>query len=326
MRYFFILNPGSKGGKSKATFERIVSFLHQRGVNFDYRLTKDLDDAYTLSVEGNKKNYDVIVAVGGDGTINRVISGFYDLQGRRISKSKLAVIHTGMSPDFCKSYDLPLDIDQALYAVLKGECEKIPIGKINYLGEYDKRLDGRPLCLNHQNLQTSYFACCSNIGLGALVAKGANSGIRDLIGDFAGTLVSVIKTLLRFQSVNFTVTLDSRKQVLEKVYNIFVGKTTYIASGLKVKHQLSHIDPRFYTLTVKNVGLANWVSVLKKLYSAKEFANNNTMCLQYAQRIEVYGSSQNHELEFDGDPRGFLPCVIESAKDPLEVICDKSKG
>lgn len=320
MRYLLILNPGSGGGKSKRRFKEIFAFLHNNSLEFDYKLTNTLEDAYNLSVEGNLKGYDVIVAVGGDGTINRVINGFYDSQGKRISNSKLAVIHTGTSPDLCKSYHVPLEINQALNIILAGKSIKIPIGKITYHSVYDKKLDNLPFSMTHENLQTSYFACCANIGLGASVARGANSGIRDSIGDFAGTFVSLIKNLLTYRPVNFSVSCDGKNQVYKNVYNIFVGKTMYIASGIKVKSQLSSNDKRFYSLIIKNIGLTNWVSVLRKLYSAKEFANNNTMSLQYAQQIEVYGSSRNNELEFDGDPRGFLPCVIDSAQDPLDLI------
>lgn len=321
MRCLLILNPGSQGGKSKAKFERIFAFLHKNRVKFDYRLTKTLDDAYTFSLAGNKKGYDVIFAVGGDGTINRVISGFYDLQGKRISNSKLAVIHTGTSPDFCKSYNLPLDIDQALKAVLEGKSIHIPMAKITYLSEYDEKLDGKPLSLAHEKLQTSYFACCANIGIGASVARGANSGIRDYLGDFAGTLVSLIKALISYHPVNFSVRIDGKQEVLEKVYNIFVGKTTYIASGLKVNNELALNDPRLYGLIIKKLGLVNWVKVLQKLYCGNEFANNSTMSLLYVQQMEIFGSSANNEIEFDGDPRGFLPCKIEPALDALEVIC-----
>lgn len=320
MRYLLILNPGSGGGKSKRRFERILAFLHKNRVEFDYELTNTLEDAYTLSVQGNLKGYDVIVAVGGDGTINRVINGFYDSQGKRISHSKLAVIHTGTSPDLCKNYNIPLEINQALNIILEGKSIQIPIAKITYISVYDKRLNDLRLSMTYENVQTSYFACCANIGLGASVARGANSGIRDSFGDFAGTLVSVIKNLLTYRPVNFTVRCDGKKLVFENVYNIFVGKTTYIASGIKVKNKLTLRDPRFYTLTIKNIGLTNWLSVLRKLYSAQEFSNNKTMSLQYAQHIEVYGNSRNNEIEFDGDPRGFLPCLIEPAQDPLDLI------
>lgn len=321
MRYFLIMNPGSGGGSRKKV-KKILAIFHKNRLEFDYKLTDTLEDAYTLSVEGNKKDYDVIVAVGGDGTINRVINGFYDPLGRRISSSKLGVIHTGTSPDLCKSYNVPLDIEQALNTVLAGKSQKISLGKITYTSVYDKELDGLPLSKENEHVQTSYFTCCANIGLGASVARNANSGIRNYLGDLAGTFVSLIKTLLNYQPSNFSVSFDGQQQVLVNVYNIAVGKTTYIASGIKVKNELIPGDSRFYALIIKDIRFAAWASVIRKIYSGKRFANNNTMSLQYASSIEVYGNSRNPELEFDGDPRGFLPCVIETAEDCLDLICE----
>ncbi len=324
MRYFLIMNPGSGGG-SKEKVEKILAIFQQYGLEFDYKLTDTLEDAYTLSVEGNTKGYDTIVAVGGDGTINRVINGFYDYSGRRISSSKLGVIHTGTSPDLCKSYNIPLDLEQALNTVIAGKSQQISIGKITYACAYDQGLEGlplQPLSKINRNVETSYFACCANIGLGASVARGANSGIRHYIGDYVGTFISLIKTLFKYKPNHFSVRFDGQSEVLENVYNIALGKTTYIASGIKVKNQLTIGDRRFYALIIKDIGATDWVGILRKLYSGKSFANTKTMSLQYVSSIEVYGNRINPELEFDGDPRGFLPCVIETALDPLDLICE----
>lgn len=324
MKYLFILNPGSGGGKSRRRFESIFAFLQQHRVEFDYKLTTALEDAYTLSAEGNLKGYDVIVAVGGDGTINRVINGFYDSQGKRTSGAKLAVIHTGTSPDLCKSYQVPLKLEQALEVILEGKSREIHIAKLTCAREYDPKLDGRSLDGlegNPERVQRDYFACCASIGIGAAVAKDANSGIRKIMGDFAGTFLAVIKNLLTYRGRELTLCLDGKEQVFDKVCNIFVGKTTYIASGIKVKNRLSPNDRRFYILVIHNLGLVNWLSVLRRLYSGREFVDNRTMSLQYAEKVEVYGSRYNNRLEFDGDPRGFLPCVIETAREPLKLIC-----
>lgn len=322
MRYFLIMNPASGGEKSRDKFKKILAVLSKNSIDFDYKLTETLEDAYSLSVEANKNGCDVIIAVGGDGTINRVINGFYDPWGRRISTSKLAVIHTGTSPDFCKSYNIPLETDQALKTVLAGKSTKIAIGKITYASVYDKGLDGQPLSRENENAQTGYFACCANMGLGASVARRANGGIRKYLGDLAGTFVSLVKALLNYQPGSFSVSIDGQKQALENVYNIAVGKTTYIASGIKVKNDLSSGDKRFYNLVIKEIGFTDWPGVIRKIYSGKRFVNNSAMSLQYSRVTEIYGSSRNHEVEFDGDPRGFLPCIIETAPDPLDLICE----
>ncbi|MTI83170.1 MAG: diacylglycerol kinase [Firmicutes bacterium] len=310
MRYFFILNPGSGGGKSRHKLKRIFDILDRKNINYEYKLTSSLEDAYILSLQANQKGYDVIVAVGGDGTINRVLNGFYNACGSRISSAKFAVIHTGTSPDFCKSYNIPLKIDRAVNMLLTGNSKRIQIGKVTHT------------CLENQNIKTSYFACCANIGLGASLARNANSGIRKYMGDYAGTFLALIKTLLNYKTCKLTVSFDGQKQFMERVYNIAVGRSTYIASGIKVKNNLSSGDSRFYTLIVKNMRFTNWPRVIGKVYSGKEFVNNDIISLQYAKVIEVCGSGKHPELEFDGDPAGYLPCLIEVAQDPLDLICE----
>ena len=81
MRYFLIFNPGSRGGKSRKKLDYILETLDKSNINYNYEITKSLEDAYQLSVQANKKDYDIIVAIGGDGTINNVLNGFFDSAG-----------------------------------------------------------------------------------------------------------------------------------------------------------------------------------------------------------------------------------------------------
>jgi len=74
---YLIMNPGSRGGKSRKKFNRIFQLLDQANVSYEYKITNSIIDAYSYSVEANRKDYDIIVAVGGDGTINAVLNGFY---------------------------------------------------------------------------------------------------------------------------------------------------------------------------------------------------------------------------------------------------------
>ncbi|MCG2760669.1 MAG: acylglycerol kinase family protein [Candidatus Delongbacteria bacterium] len=84
-KYFFIINPGSKHGKGKKFLYRIKEEFDSKNITFGYKETVSLEDAYLLSKKANYEGYEIIVAVGGDGTINKVIAGFYDDTGKRIS-------------------------------------------------------------------------------------------------------------------------------------------------------------------------------------------------------------------------------------------------
>ena len=59
MRYFLIMNPGSRGGKSEKKFEEIKNLFKTA----DFAYTKTLDDAYELSRKANLDGYDAIIAV-----------------------------------------------------------------------------------------------------------------------------------------------------------------------------------------------------------------------------------------------------------------------
>ncbi len=320
MKYFLILNPGSKGGDSGKRFAAIFKLLDQYQVNYDYKVTNNLEEAYSFSQEANRTGYDVVVAVGGDGTINRALNGFYDQNGKRNSLSIFAVIYTGTSPDYCKSYRIPIKLEEAVRVIIKGDSQKIQVGKIKYSSTLDKMLDGQPIGEGN-NVKVSYFACCANFGIGPLLADRANSGIRKILGDFLGTFFSLISILCSYQANSFMVKREGQIDITERIYSISVGRTFYIASGIKVNHALVPGDCRFYILAVKNLTLRNWPGVLKTIYSGKQISNSQVVSLDYGKSIEVYGNNAHPEIEFDGDRVGFLPCQIEVADDPLDVIC-----
>ncbi len=325
MRYFFILNPGSKSGKSRKRFETIIDLFDEARIDYCYEVTKSLEDATKLSIYANNEGYDVIVAVGGDGTINRVLNGFFDGDGNRISKAKMGVVYTGTSPDFCKSYGIPVDMEEAVKLVLEDKSSKIRIGRIVLSNSYSKQYDNK-IVDGSGDFCTRYFACCVNIGLGAALARRANSGIRGIVGDYAGTFFALIRTLFTYRPVEFTLVSDGNRQRESRVYNISIGRTFYIASGIKVANSLTHNDNGFYNMTVKNMNIGNWLKTINRVYSGKKICNDETLSLEYGNVIEVLGNNECPEIEFDGDPGGFLPCRIDMAAHCLDLICESEKG
>jgi diacylglycerol kinase family enzyme len=321
MRLLLIMNPGSRGGVSRKQFVRIFNTLDNNYIGYDYRITKNLDHAYRISAENSRAGYDVIAAVGGDGTINRVLNGFYDDSGCRTTNTKMGIIYTGTSPDFCKSYHIPVDIEKAINVLKKNRSIKIQIGRITFAKYFRDDLDRKPIeaC---PDSETRYFGCCANIGLGAYLAGYANGGIRNIIGDGAGTFLSLMRTLIFYRAGSFTVCHDGRMETIENMYNMSVGKTFHIASGIKINHDLEHGDKRFYNLIIRNMKPWRLANLLKTAYGSKKIVNNSIASLQYSEVVEIYGNSKNPRLEFDGDAAGFLPCRIETAKDMLDLIVD----
>jgi diacylglycerol kinase family enzyme len=319
MHCFLILNPKSRGGKSEKRFKQIKRLLDHRGIRYDFEITQSLDHARQLSFQANKKIYDTIVAVGGDGTINSVLNGFYDKEGKKISNASMGVIYTGTSPDFCKSYHIPLKLTEAVDIIAENNLQKISVGKITFLKKNLVKQDNQAIDLADKAV-VRYFACCANMGLGATLAKNANSGIRKYAGDFMGTFLSFVPTLVSYRKSDFMMVKDGKKTIVKNLYNLSVGRTRYIASGIKLENSLDNNNYHFYCLTITNLNLKNLPGVFKKIYSGKTFQNDYYITLDYCDSIEIYSNTRSPEIEFDGDPAGYLPCRIELAQDPLDLV------
>jgi diacylglycerol kinase family enzyme len=316
MTYFLVLNPGSRAGSSKKKFAGIFDILNSLGIKYDYKITEKLEDAFIFSREANLKNYDRIIAVGGDGTINNVINGFFDQDGKRISNASFGVIYTGTSPDFCKSYNIPIRLEDAVNTIVNPKILSIRIGKImlsKSSGETNNLLHGQ------EDPIVKYFACCVNAGLGATLARRANSGIRKYLGDFLGTFSSLIATIAQYKPVNFNCKFDDQEKTIQKCYNLSIGITPLIASGIKVPKK-QDCEDEFYIMGTCNLKFSNITGVLKKIYSGHQFENNDSLWIDYAKKIDIFSNSNSSEVEFDGDPAGYIPCNISFADDNLDVL------
>jgi diacylglycerol kinase family enzyme len=312
MKYCFIANPHARNGRGRKKLGQLRVELDRRALRYDWALCENLDHARLLSQAANHSGYDVIVAVGGDGTINRVLNGFFDADGKRLSKARMGAVHIGTSPDFCRSYHIPTEVLPAVATLVKGGVRPISVGRVLYEDETGAALAN--------GLGAAFFGCCANAGLGASLARLANRGIRKYAGDFLGTFVSLLRTLLSYRPHTLHVTLDGETRILRGVYNLSVGKTFYIASGIKVRHALSDRDSRFYVMCLRNLSCANIGQVLWSIYSGRPITPSPCLSLDYAQSVTLAATDGEIELEFDGDPAGSCPCRIEAAPDPLDLI------
>jgi diacylglycerol kinase family enzyme len=308
MNCFFIINQHSRNGRSGRRTRELFNLLKDNGLTYSHAFTKSLDHARLLSKKANLEGAENIIAVGGDGTINKVLNGFFDEHGHRLSRAKMGVIHTGTSPDFCKSYGIPRSLDTAVQSIKKGMTSLVRIGMIQC-----RVSPGQPS-------GPLFFGCCANIGLGASLARAANGGIRKYAGDTAGTLLSLILLLLRYHPAMVSLAIDDKRREISRMYDIAIGRTRYIASGIQVQHSLGPLDPRLYAVTVRNLSPFNLIPVLNILYGVKPIPpSRSDISLDYGNRIEIAGDS-SIEVECDGDPAGYCPCTITTAPDPLELI------
>lgn len=179
MRYMFIVNPIAGGGKARALAPRIAENFRKTGVPFAMHTTSGPGEAIEAARRAAADKYDVVVAVGGDGTVNEVANGIAG------TGAVLAAVHGGKGNDFATAVNMPREIDAACAALLRGKVKGIDLGRV--LGRY--------------------FINSAGVGFDATVAHRVNQGVKFFKG-VSAYIYTVFATLVTYQPVEMEVVLD----------------------------------------------------------------------------------------------------------------------
>ncbi len=276
------LNPSSRSGRGK----RLWRYFRKEG--FREIVTKDGEDL-VRQVERDDRN--IAVAVGGDGTINLVINGIMRAGGHRT----LGVLYAGTSPDFCQFHGIPVEPEQAVDVLCRGKGRRIDLCKVES--------DGK----------TFWFASSCNIGLGASVACISNR-IRKYVGDFPGTLIALLVSLVKTRAFDVDVTDEEGKvHTIEKVRHVVVMKNNLIASGLHLQIPAQPDDGLLHMATLGRLSLKDLAGLYKGVIPRGATVLSG--------RSFDVTTDRPVEIEYDGDPKGICtPVKITCTQQALEVI------
>src|SRR5439155_10750640 len=117
-----IVNPKSGGGRSTQTWGRARA---QLPTGVETRETEAEGHGIELTAEALKRGVKTIIAVGGDGTINEVVNGFFEGGQPIASDAALGIIPCGTGSDFVRTLKVPTDPTQAAEIILRGVTKTI---------------------------------------------------------------------------------------------------------------------------------------------------------------------------------------------------------
>ncbi|MBP7634993.1 hypothetical protein KBA41_12560 [Candidatus Ozemobacteraceae bacterium] len=303
-RIFLVMNPSSRSFRSRYVWPAIFEGLKRRGADFDFALTEKHGDTSDLARRAVRNGFGTVVAVGGDGTINDVLNGLFEPGSEKTSVT-FGVLYTGTSPDFCRNHGIPLDLEAAMDLLVSGRPRLIDVCRISHSLE-----QGGP---EHVRL----FSCCANFGLGAAVARGANTGLRKRFGDLGGTLISLVMSIVRFRPPTMRVRLDGVEYIYHNMYNLFVGKGRLVASGIKLDLPIEPNDGFMYVVPLAGISRRRLCSLVPRAYSG---TLPRLFKPTFARQVDILEWGEAGEVEYDGDPRGFLPASIRVLQKSLPLI------
>lgn len=257
MRYLFILNPFGGRGRANKLMEKLEPLFQEREVDYEICHTEAPEHATEIT-RRQKSNYDVVVAFGGDGTVNEVVNG---LMG---SDTALGVIPLGTGNDFARSCRMPLKFDAAVENLLSGQPRKIDLGVFNG----DK-----------------YFANVVGVGFDAY-ASNESKKIQKLKGT-AVYVYAVFKTLRHYDSIPMTIELDDHK-IDEPTYLISVGNGWSVGGGLQLTPNAIIDDSTFHICHISDISSMKVVGNFAKLFNGK-IEDLDEVSLHTSRKVKISG-------------------------------------
>lgn len=126
MNIKIIVNPRAGNGRSREVGYEAEKYLCDRGIEYSLDATYRSGGAQSLAQKAVKEGFDLIIAVGGDGTLNEIVNGII---GEPVT---LAIIPGGKQNNFARSLGIDPDNTQlACEIALSDNARNIDVGKIN---------------------------------------------------------------------------------------------------------------------------------------------------------------------------------------------------
>ncbi len=195
-RYFIIINPTAGRGAGERAIAEIERELHN--LDFELACTQRPWHAAELAQQAAKDQFDVIVAVGGDGTANEVINGLMQAKKAGYEQSALGILSVGRGNDFGFGAGIPSELIEACKVLKYDHRAPLDIGFVTG-GLYP---------------QGRYFGNGVGIGFDAVVGFEA-SKMKRLHG-FASYLVAALKTIfLYYKAPSVRIEFDGQRLELQ---------------------------------------------------------------------------------------------------------------
>ncbi len=280
-----IFNP-TAGARRRARLDRVLAGMRALGAEVTLHETTARGDAERTAREAPHDRFDVIVAAGGDGTINEVING---LAGRHMP---LGIIPLGTANVLAAELDLPQDIDGLARTIALGRTSPVNLGEVN----------GRR------------FVMMAGVGFDAHVVASVDTGMKRLIGKLA-YVWETLRGFFRFNFRAYRVIVDGTPYDVGSA--VFANGHYYGGRFVRAKDARLG-DPRLHVCLFKSVGA---LSALR--YAAWMMLGRLDKLPDYevvpATSIIVEGAS-GEPVQGDGDIVTHLPLDARVAADRLDML------
>jgi YegS/Rv2252/BmrU family lipid kinase len=292
----FLVNPASGNGATGRRWPELARRASALGLQGDTLLSERPGHLIELAREAVDSGATLVVAVGGDGTLNEVVNG---VVGRGV---ELASIPLGTGMDFGRTYDVPTKFEDAVRVALEGDVRTIDAGHVTYLtwsGETAER----------------YFANVSSVGMSGAVAQRAN-GMSKVLGGKVTFFYALTRVFLEWQNTEVTVRLDDAER-RGRMHDVIVANGVWHGGGMMLAPDAAPDDGQFDVVLIGDVSKIDFLTTAPKIYKGKHVHHPKGEVLR-SRRVEV-DAPVPLPIELEGEQVGTTPAAFSVVPGALRV-------
>ncbi len=289
-----ICNPSSGRQNAQRKIEQLCSMLINEGYIVGKFNTKAKNDAMYETIKACNEDWDLIIASGGDGTVNEVAKGI--VKGRR--KIPVAILSSGTVNDFANYMKFPRDLDEFVNMIKKGNTMDVDLGKVN----------------------DEYFVNVAASGLLTDIGYKVPAEIKAIFGKMAYYMEGLkeiprsrFKPIrLRFNSEEFS----GRESVLLYLISntASIGGFRKIAPGADVK------DGYLDVVIIKKSEVQDLAQIFINIFRGEHINHPNVIYFKTKKITVEAEDKEDITIDIDGEYGGILPATYEVVPSAFRVI------
>lgn len=286
-KILFIVNPISGVGKQKVIEKAVETYLDKDKFDYQIAYTAYAHHATAISLVAVLKGFDIVVAVGGDGSINDCVKGLVS------TDVTLAIIPTGSGNGLARCLDIPLSVEQAIKAINQMKTKRIDCIKLN----------------------NTVYASIAGIGFDALIAREfAKTKTRG----FQPYLKLVLQNYPQYKPQNYTLIIDDIEINTQALFVSFSNSNQF-GFDVEIANNASLCDGLIDVVIVQKppLPLLFWTA---QLLFWRKFDNSIYVNAYQAKKVTVKSNNPTG-VNLDGEYAEFdTDLTFEIMPDSLNVI------
>lgn len=297
-----VINPRSGGGKTGRDAQEVARKLADVTGPLSVALTSGPMDASRITSHALHEGFERIIAVGGDGTINEVVNGFF-VDGEPINpEAEFSILNLGTGGDFRKTFEIGSGFDASLQRIAEGRVRRIDIGRLSFVtadGKSGKR----------------HFANIASFGLSGDVVDRVNRAV--LMKRFAGRFVytwASLNGILRYRAKPVRLKIDTVFDEVVTISTCAVCNGQFFGGGMRVAPDAAPDDGMLDVIIMGDAPLRQSLSSMNDIYTGAHINNPNVKVVRGKSIIATPVEATEGApvlIEADGEAPGMLPAMFE---------------